>query len=143
MRSWLYRKSHARRRVSFPSAPLALPCLALPCPTLPCFPLHSSFSARCRAGPPTCNFNPSALLSLSSTTHGDTLSARPHHPCSSQHTEVILPSACPSSCTFPSQRAVLPSPRAFVHVAREEIFFLCACRPPWRAQVTRARCRAP
>jgi hypothetical protein len=104
MRSWLYRKSHVRR-VSFPR--LSWPYLAY----LASLPVAQQFLGAMPRLVATCHFNPSALfISLSSTTHGETLSARSHHPCSSQHTELIPPSACPSSCTFLSQHAMLPSP---------------------------------
>lgn len=125
----------------FPSPFLALPCFALPCPASRCIAVSRRDAALGR--PPAISIHQpySALAALPMVKHrlcaplttsaaASTLSSFPLRPAPPR-----VPSALSTPCC--------PVPRAFVHVAREEFFFLRASGPPWHAQVTRAQSRAP
>lgn len=108
----------------FPSPFLTLPCLALPCPASRCTAAPPRDAALGR--PPAISIHqpyssalaalPMVILSLRALTTraaASTLSSSPLQPAPPR-----VPSPLSTQCC--------PVPRAFVHVAREEIFFFCA-----------------
>lgn len=130
-------------RVSLAFPNLALPCLALPCPASCCTAVSRRDAALGR--PPAISIHQpysSALAALHMVKLSLCVRALTTHAATSTLSSFALRPA-PPHVPSPLSTPCCPAPRAFVHVAREEIFFLRACGPPWHARVTRAQCRAP